>query len=738
MADSNVAMTNDQIIHDAFILGSQIVELKSRIQISLFDPDDFSLQTASVWRSIVNRITALQIKAFPDSSTENTLYEPPGRDSLPYLYPPSPDYGNVGIAGNNNAGEAILGNFKIYEVTRRAINCLTLLHMNPEQSLIPDVINKNKEHLITKILEAGEDKGAGGGAVQSAENTAQISDGGEEANAETIPKPKTRLETAIAFLTERTVKFLEAWDGYLRENYYAGGLLPDDESELVAYEAGHSMSLLSWGISLSTIQNEKEGAGKDQNELRNDLITSWTTVFRDNAVIRLQHQISALSTVLDDAFYVRTSLKRPEENAVLQIPNPDLPSQAITAVKHSIEFWQRTIKWIAGPNSEGKIRSDSPAKGTEWSKQMRMALIEQSNIWSTLLTGQQSLRAFTLESITRQLMKEVTEKVQEKLKENFKGSLHQAETAMKEIADEVKQAISIAGKAALNGIEEMYQSYKRFLIPAGIAIAAIFIVLVVIALMVGKEWIGATGGAGVTGLFTLVLGSLGLTSARGTKNSHELAIKNGQEAAQTIVENKTATVQNDNAANAGNSIMSRIQGVGQEAGKMMMQAINNGYEQIKIELSGLGRSAAVSYPLIEFFTLSFTLSAEGEFLTDIIWSGKDREEELERILAAAFGNMAMFISPSKHTLSKGLAAAEPVAKSSPAAASANQVSNVTGTEAVNKTGTASASATADDESSENEKAEAADDTNETATEEVVKSDSDAGSESDDTPKEPGS
>src|SRR4051794_14070860 len=84
-------LANDEVMHDAFMLGWQIVELKSRIRIALYEEDHFNLRLASNWRSIINRIAVLQIKAFPESSTARTLYEPPSKESLPYLYPPEPD-----------------------------------------------------------------------------------------------------------------------------------------------------------------------------------------------------------------------------------------------------------------------------------------------------------------------------------------------------------------------------------------------------------------------------------------------------------------------------------------------------------------------------------------------------------------------------------------------------------------------------------------------------------------------
>ncbi len=642
-----MAMTNDEIIHDAFVLGAQIVELKSRIQLARADLDDFSLQTASVWRSIVNRITVLQIKAFPDSCTTNTLYEPPDQEGLPYLYPPAPDYGNVGISGNDNTGSPILENFKLYDVTRRAINCLTLLYIKEKESLIPRVIKENKTHLINAILQAGKDVGGGGGAEQTSDNTHQMNEGGEEANADQFPTPVTDLEKAIAILTERTVKFLEAWDGYLRENYYAGGLIPDDDSELVAYEAGHSMSLLSWGVSLATVVYELKPPAETP-QLKEKLLEAWQYVFRDEAVIRLQHQVSALSTALDEAYIKQQQLKLHEGQTTFMVATADLPSQAISAVKHGLDYWHRTVKWISVPANEKYFRN-APVD-THWSKKMRMALIEQTNIWQTLLTGQQSLKAFTLESITQSLMQNITTSVQESLQENFKGGLHQAQAAVKELAGEVKDAITETTQSALNGLEEMVKSYKKIIIPVGVVLAIIFVILVVAAIAKGGEWVGATGGTGVAGLLAGLMGYLGIGNANQTRNAKKEDIIKTHENATSKIEQSANAAEADKGepATAGHSLMSRIETAGNEAGKMLLEAINKGYAQIQVELAGLGRSAAVAYPLIEFFTFTFNVKSDIEFFTFIIWSNKEREEELSRILSAAFGPMALLINPKKN------------------------------------------------------------------------------------------
>src|SRR6185295_3808371 len=98
--------------------------------------------------------------------TDGGFYDPPKKEDLPYLYPPESDYANIGISGVDGAQRAMLPDFRLYDVTRRAINCLTLLYLKPEESLIADMIVKNQAHLVAAIVTAAANPGAGGGNEQ--------------------------------------------------------------------------------------------------------------------------------------------------------------------------------------------------------------------------------------------------------------------------------------------------------------------------------------------------------------------------------------------------------------------------------------------------------------------------------------------------------------------------------------------------------------------------------------------
>lgn len=633
-------LVREAALHDAFMLGWSIVELASRIQMARAEPEKSGLQLSSVWRATFNRIAGMQCKTFPACTTAMTLYEPPGKESLPYLYPPEPDYANVGIKSMDACGANLLANFGLYGVTRRAINCLTLLYVKAEESLIPDMIQKNQDDLVAEILMAAKDPGGGGGDSDPGGKTRQ---------------PQNDVQRAKEILTERTVKFLDAWDGYLRENYYTGGVIPNEDLELLAYEAGHSLSAISWGIAATTVPLEQQAAG-NQPPPTQAFVDAWKGVFRDQSVIRLQHQISALSSALDDSYYCQhKELKRSEDGAVGAI-NPDLPSQAIQAVKNSIDYWQRAVDWLSKEENQKKFRDPNIASAenqtslrdketSKWSGKLRLALSEQANIWQTLMTGQQTLRAYNMESVTHEIMKDVTNKIQQGLRQDFGAGVRQAEQLMKEMAKEVKDAIKVARETAVDGLEELFRSCRKYVWLIGGVILLISIVLFSVALTHGLSDVMAkvSGGVGISGVLSAVLGYLGLGRLQKVKATQQTAVANKHKDAEETVETQATTV-----VNAGDaSLLARLEGAAQQTGKIVLEALERGYEQARIELDTLNRSVAVAYPLVEFFGLALTLQGDATFLTEIIWSGKAREEEIKRVVGAAFGPLAVFISPSE-------------------------------------------------------------------------------------------
>ncbi|MFL5658514.1 MAG: hypothetical protein ACJ8CB_30555 [Ktedonobacteraceae bacterium] len=403
----------------------------------------------SVLRAIFTQVTMLHVKRFPGSDVTNTIYDirPPSEPaSLPqpdpqdavntqpatdqqddqgsqnasdqqkvqkpfpylYLYHPDPvfDYANVGIkkiekedVGNNNIDiDSFVKNFRLYDVTRRALNCLALLLTAPADCLMPETIAAYQQELVQRVLAppstlaesdssnqkpANQKPGTGSNGAQSSNNQAD---------------QDNRKKEAIKKLSNLVIPLLEAWDSFLRESFYVDTNTQNNDSnspgyeiELVAYEAGRSLAALSWGISVALVPLEKISlppaqqnndnnkdvqAGNDPDAHIREILNTkaqntWMNVFNDRDVNHVQHQIASLSTALDVAYFsIRKDLKPASADDLLVPLNPDLPSQAIQAVTHSLNYWERAIARMSmktmpllNPLSPGaQMRADIPAR----------------------------------------------------------------------------------------------------------------------------------------------------------------------------------------------------------------------------------------------------------------------------------------------------------------------------------------------------------------------------------------
>ena len=87
-----------------------------------------------------------------------------------------------------------------------------------------------------------------------------------------------------------------------------------------------------------------------------------------------------------------------------------------------------------------------------------------------------------------------------------------------------------------------------------------------------------------------------------------------------------------------------------QAGETIVTVFQDAYKQILIEFDYLNHNVAISYPLLEFFiTNSPDISDDVKdgyyFLTNVVWTSKEREEELDRVARAAFGPLGALIGP---------------------------------------------------------------------------------------------
>ena len=93
------------------------------------------------------------------------------------------------------------------------------------------------------------------------------------------------------------------------------------------------------------------------------------------------------------------------------------------------------------------------------------------------------------------------------------------------------------------------------------------------------------------------------------------------------------------------------------AGGEIGAIFQSAYNQIKIEFDDLNHYTAITYPLIDFFTqnsehLGEDIKDSYVFLTRVVWTSEEQEEELEQISRAAFGPLGIWVGSLKKQVVK--------------------------------------------------------------------------------------
>jgi hypothetical protein len=572
----------------------------------------------SVWRAVFRNIVATHKSCLSGGDTSNTIYDPPDKSMLSYLYPEPPfrDYTEFGIRSNTQLPET----FRLYDVTRRALNCLTLLLTDPNDSLVPDDIRALQDHLLQNLTNNPD---------ASSANPADKNSG-------------------LKILSGLNVTFLMEWDGYVRENLFVSSDVGNNEIMLIAYEAGRSLAGLSWSVSAvaAPLENALRAAQQDQNilqqlnnnkDLAKQLSNAWLNVFDARDIAHIQYQISALSTALDDAYYrVHPDMQRPDPKAALVQANPALPSQAIHAITHSLDYWQRTVELMCAAASDTTATQLAAVPPLNWerSRKLREKLIEQADAWQALLLCQQNLLDFTGEKVTQRILQD----------------------CMADFED--------AAQAVKREAEQETQSWLKAHMPVVITVIALGVLLLAVLVAVGVVLYQTNQLPALATAITLVGGGvLGLFSASiGRLNSILSPAPAGQAAGSP------GAPDNSNLAQS-------LAGIGLFglAGSTLASSFRDAYEQIMIDFADLNHNVAISFPVIEFFVEYSTGIAEAnkdaantsapaiasaggikqdvdnlikdgyDFLTKIIWTQQDRDEEIQRVAHAAFGPLGLFL-----------------------------------------------------------------------------------------------
>jgi hypothetical protein len=237
---------------------------------------------------------------------------------------------------------------------------------------------------------------------------------------------------------------------------------------------------------------------------------------------------------------------------------------------------------------------------------LRQALITQAGIWQTLMLGQQTMRSFTAESVTKKILN------------NF---MSEFETYVKQELDKpIQKEVQKLGTPLI-----VFGVLALVIVGGGIALlwatGEIQSLAAVIALFVGS-------------LLTLVSGAL-------TRAGSLLAPPGNQSATSSTPSNSADLEQ-------------RLGSLFGQAGEAIVTVFQDAYKQILIEFDYLNHNVAISYPLLEFFvTNSPDISQDVKdgyyFLTNIVWTSKERQAELERVVRAAFGPLGALIGPLTQT-----------------------------------------------------------------------------------------
>jgi hypothetical protein len=728
-----------QTLHDAFLLGWNLLELRSRVllaalvvefqrannQVAAFDLVDAVLDTllperndkdtdqlamlptsrpgllnsdpfaklpvepsdavwnTSVWRAMFNRIVGLQIKLVTTNDTTGTIYEVaiPAQDTssnatspYSYLYIPKNDtdiFTSIGISSSDVMSNPLPPSYELYGITRRVLNCLTQLYVRPDEVLDPQRIKANRDKIVPAILGAApaitpKDKGAN--------------------------SPHDVL-VAIKRYTGLTIRFLEAWDGYVRESLYVGQNFENYEIGMVAYEAGRALCTLSWGVALFVVPLENaldalknvntDASRRQQIVLMQKLYSAWQSVFNPRDIIHIQHQISALSSSMDGAYYrIKVAIENAQNQAYGSPYNPPygptnppygptnppygptkqpygpenpdedddcLPSNALHSIKHSLDYWQAAVVWIGSPKAQETIcrahsmeySDDAPAvMSRELSCQLRIALIEQADVWQSLITGQQNLRSITTETVTESILSQ------------FMQRCEQAFVA--DVTDDVKTEVEQVKK---NTEQLLWRNRVLLTVLIGIAVIVLilFVAAEVIAFLPQSQFTNSWLGNAIITLASFL--GIGMVVHRTTQvQTPTTSANTGQAAPQTSAFSSSVSSSN---------IVDSIRGFFVSSGTDIGDLFSACRRVIQQQYNDLNHNASVSYPLIEVFLTNsqpqstkekeekkanskpslydFGVNDSYNFLINVIWTNQDRAEEIQRIVQATFGPLGEMI-----------------------------------------------------------------------------------------------
>jgi hypothetical protein len=615
---------------NAFLLGWSVAELIGRVQVpatTTAKPADARDPAAtffpfiseasdvywmvSMWRVNFERVSQLTNLLFPKSSTLNTRWDP-GDKQPPYLYPPKPqddpefvDYADIGSVQDPD-GEPILPEFRLHEATRRALNSLSLLSLTADASLLPDVLTEQQQELVQAVL-----------GVQPA----------TDASGDPVPPSADSLAGAAHNITAKLLLFLHAWEGYLRESVYAAGADARSETVLMAFEAGRSMSALSWSITIDML------AGKNSAEV-------WRKAFTDTNISRLQHQIAVMKQAAGSDPET-PSADGSDSSATESATDENVPgADALDVVMRSLDYWQRATQWMI----------DHHATDDQW-KSMRIALIEQTGIWQSLCLGEVSVASYTSPGTLQRILQDVVESFETLAAE--RGIIGASQEVANEALTLAKQAAAEAEQLAAATANILSEARRQiwtvvFSIWPILVLGVVAIVALGAGLILFSQTGSSAGGAGsLAATLLAVVGGLGLwgTHSQTQRLIGSLNTAPTNSPAPTPAAAGAAGAAAPSAATQSASLADRLGAFFGRAADTVLDDFEKGFKQIQRDLRYLSRTVAVSYPLIEYFVLDgaiVNVRDPFQFIEQIVWNQDEQKQEVMRVAYAAFGAIGSF------------------------------------------------------------------------------------------------
>jgi hypothetical protein len=555
--------------------------------------------------------------------------------------------------------------FRLREATRRTINCLDLLYLDPTLMLRPATVDAAQRDLVAAVSRAPQGTAAGNQQqlpppvtqlqppappVTEQQPPAQVTEQQPPAQGTQQPPPggeittltRNELSPAIDRVTRDAVQLIETWSGYLRERFADAAKDAQSAQLLIAFQAGQAMGELCWNLTDEALPCE---ANPEDPKLK----AVWQRRLAARDISYLQHMLAVLAA--DGS-------------------TGSLDPKVIRSVSRSLDVWERTVRWLCDGNATG------PLKEKPFDRDLRAALIEQASIWQALVQGERDLTAFTQPGVTQRLYVESAKILAGSVRPQQLASLeHAVVDQAHAVLDPLITDVSTTITQITTGLTRpLVATWRQVLIGLW---PVVLVALIALLGLGGLAIVLATNGntpASITSfLGAAVVGALGFLHLNNSNQQR-------QAGAQTIidqVETKATDAQKTIAPlveQKATELQAKVNEVGQEAQKTVggidkaigdtpaqlvhtavdavKETVQKAVTQVLADLDELEGVLAISYPLIDYIASKTPAkpaagtdtpkSPAYDFLTTVVWNTDDEHQELLQVANAAFGPAGVF------------------------------------------------------------------------------------------------